>query len=127
MDRPYLSALETLLGRTGDCTEHAILFSALAKACGLPARIINGLAYVDGAFAYHEWAEVYVGDAGWIAVDPTFDQAPIDAAHLALTVGASDYQAMLKAGLAGLLFLLGLDLEVLDGERADGTRIQPRP
>jgi len=125
MDRPYLSALETLQGRSGDCTEHAILFSALAKASGLPARIVNGLAYVDGAFAYHEWAEVYVGEAGWVAVDPTFDQAPIDAAHLALTVGSSDDEGMLQAGLAGLRYLHGLELEVLEAERADGTRIRP--
>jgi hypothetical protein len=79
------SALEVLETRRGDCNEHTVLYVALARAVGLPARTAAGLVYVDGAFFYHAWPEVYLN--GWVAVDPTFGQFPADAAHLRFTVG----------------------------------------
>ena len=79
------SAVEVLESRRGDCNEHTVLFVALARAVGLPARTAAGLVYVDGAFYYHAWPEVYVN--GWVAVDPTFGQFPADASHLRFTIG----------------------------------------
>ena len=79
------SALQVLETRTGDCNEHTQLFVALARAVGLPARIVAGLAFVDGKFYYHAWPEVLLND--WVAVDPTFGQFPADAAHLRFVVG----------------------------------------
>ncbi len=87
------SAARALAGRRGDCNEHAVLYVALARAVGLPARTAAGLAYVDGRFYYHAWAEVYLGD--WVAVDPTFDQFPADAAHLRFSTGGLARQAEL--------------------------------
>ncbi len=80
------SALQVLERRRGDCNEHTVLFVALARASGLPARPVAGLVYLGGRFYYHAWPEVYLGD--WVAVDPTFDQFPADAAHLRLAVGS---------------------------------------
>ena len=77
---PMASAV--LIRRRGDCDEHAVLFVALARALGLPARPVAGLLLVDGRYYYHAWAEVYLGD--WVAVDPTLDQFPADVAHLRL-------------------------------------------
>ena len=54
---------------------------ALARSAGLPARTVSGLIYLNDRFYYHAWAEVYLAD--WIAVDPTFDQFPADAAQSA--------------------------------------------
>lgn len=79
------SAVEMLQTRQGDCNEHAILFVALARAVGLPARTAAGLAYINGSFYYHAWSEVYLGE--WVAVDPTFGQFPADASHLRFTIG----------------------------------------
>ncbi|MBI1967262.1 MAG: transglutaminase domain-containing protein [Gemmatimonadetes bacterium] len=79
------SAVQVLEKRVGDCNEHAVLYVALARAIGLPARSAAGVVYLGGRFYYHAWAEVYLGD--WVAVDPTFDQFPADAAHLRFTVG----------------------------------------
>lgn len=79
------SAVEVLEARRGDCNEHTVLYVALARAIGLPARTAAGLVYVDGKFYYHAWPEVYL--EGWVAVDPTFNQFPADAAHLRFTVG----------------------------------------
>ena len=74
--------LETL---RGDCNEATTLYVALARAAGLPARTVAGLVYLNGRFYYHAWPEVYLGD--WVAVDPTFDQYPADAAHLRFAIG----------------------------------------
>ena len=44
-----------------------------------------GLIFLNDRFYYHAWAEVYLND--WIAVDPTFDQYPADAAHIRVAPG----------------------------------------
>ena len=99
------SALQVLERQRGDCNEHTMLFVALARAAGLPARPVAGLLYLDGRYCYHAWPEVYLGD--WVAVDPTFDQFPADAAHLRLAVGSLARQIEL-ARLIGTLKLEAL-------------------
>lgn len=79
------SAVQVLESRRGDCNEHTVLYVALARALGLPARTAAGLVYVRGRFYYHAWPEVYLN--GWVAVDPTFGQFPADASHLRFTIG----------------------------------------
>jgi transglutaminase-like putative cysteine protease len=87
------SAVHALEARRGDCNEHAVLFVALARAAGLPARTAGGLVYLDGRFYYHAWAEVYLGD--WVAVDPMLDQFPAGAARVRFSVGGLARQAEL--------------------------------
>ncbi len=79
------SAEKVLETRRGDCNEVATLYVALARSAGLPARTVSGLIHLNGRFYYHAWPEVYLGD--WVAVDPTFNQYPADAAHLRFAVG----------------------------------------
>jgi hypothetical protein len=84
-------ASEVLRAAKGDCTEHALLFLALARASGIPARGVHGLVYANygesgPGLYWHAWAEVKVGDE-WIPVDPTFDQDVADATHIALGRG----------------------------------------
>lgn len=102
------SALEVLKTRSGDCNEHTYLFTALARAAGLPAKVTVGLAYHKNRFYYHAWPSVYVGE--WLEMDPTWGQMEVDASHLPLVEGelASQYQ---------LLKVLGrLKIEILNGE-----------
>jgi hypothetical protein len=100
------SAVEVLETRRGDCNEHTVLFVALARAIGLPARTAAGLVYAGGHFYYHAWPEVYLGD--WVATDPTFGQFPADASHLRFTIGGLARQAE-------LIRLIGrLSLDVVD-------------
>lgn len=95
-------ATEVLALGKGDCTEHALLFTALARAAGVPTRQVHGLAYArygDGvpALYWHAWAEVKAGDE-WFAVDPTFGQEVADATHVALGRGPQvDTVALLGA------------------------------
>jgi hypothetical protein len=102
------SAVEVLETKRGDCNEHTVLYVALARAAGLPARTAAGLVYVDGRFFYHAWPEVYLDD--WVAVDPTFGQFPADAAHLRFTIGGLARQVE-------LIQLIGrLQLRVIETE-----------
>jgi hypothetical protein len=89
------SALEVLDNKKGDCNEHAVLFTALARAAGIPARIVAGVVYLNNAFYYHAWSEVWLGQ--WVAVDPTFHQFPADATHVKFVEGGPEqHVALLK-------------------------------
>ncbi|HEX7117620.1 MAG TPA: transglutaminase-like domain-containing protein [Longimicrobiales bacterium] len=79
------SAVQVLESRVGDCNEHTVLYVALARALGLPARTAAGLVHIRGRFYYHAWPEVWLGR--WVAVDPTLGQFPADASHLRFLVG----------------------------------------
>ena len=79
------SALQVLEARQGDCNEHTVLYVALARSLGLPARTAVGLVHVRGQFYYHAWPEVWLGE--WVAMEPTLGQFPADAAHLRFLVG----------------------------------------
>ncbi len=79
------NAVQVLETRRGDCNEHTVLYVAMARALGLPARTAVGLVYVNGAFFYHAWPEVWLGE--WVAMDPTFGQVPADASHIRFVVG----------------------------------------
>ena len=90
----YSNALEALKSRRGDCTEHSVLFVALARALGIPARVAVGIAYWQPGhgFGWHAWAEVYAGGA-WYAVDPTWNQPIADVTHVKLADGGPAEQA----------------------------------
>jgi transglutaminase-like putative cysteine protease len=112
------SALEVMRTRVGDCNEHTVLFVALARALGIPARINVGLVYVRGAFYYHAWPEVYLdegkGRGLWLPVDPTFNQFPADATHLRLARGGLDKQTAIVP-LIGRVKMTVLDVQVVPG------------
>ncbi len=61
------NGLEVLHTMQGDCNEHTALFVSLARALGIPSRIAAGVVFSDrvtgtGAFYYHAWPEVFLGD-----------------------------------------------------------------
>ncbi len=100
-------ALAALRHGEGVCEEYASLFTALCRAAGIPARVVNG--YTDPAGTgdvfrldegeslslrgyRHAWAEFYLEDEGWLFADPAFEQSssqlryfgrPPQASHIA--------------------------------------------
>jgi hypothetical protein len=83
------NALDVLRKPEGDCTEHTVLFVALVRAIGIPARPVMGLTYTrtsGGGFGGHAWAEVFIGGQ-WYAVDPTANQMSADPSHIPLATG----------------------------------------
>lgn len=129
--RPLISvprASEVLQSKVGDCNEHAVLLAAILRAAGIPARMAVGLAFGRGRFFYHAWNEAYVGHlpgagdsvsrsgptaalrTGWITLDATLGQMPVDATHITLIQG--DLEAQMK-----IVPLIGrLRLELVDFE-----------
>jgi hypothetical protein len=104
------SALDVLASRQGDCTEHTVLFTALARAAGVPTRMAAGLVWSDDlqAFGYHAWPEVFAGR--WVWTDPTLGQAPADATHIKLAAGGiEDWRAVVA-------FLGRIRIEVVEIE-----------
>ena len=82
------SALDVVDSGRAECQGHAYLYAALARASGLPTRVVNGLVYSpehDG-FLFHTWVESAV-QGHWQAIDPTFGQLEADATHIALVYG----------------------------------------
>jgi transglutaminase-like putative cysteine protease len=112
------SAREVLRTKVGDCNEHTVLYVALARAAGIPARIAVGLTYVRGAFYYHAWPEVYLDEGNgrgyWLPVDPTLNQFPADGTHLRLARGGLDRQAVILPTI-GKMKMQVLDLELVPG------------
>ncbi len=79
------AATDVLATRSGVCRDYAALYTALARAAGLPTRLAGGLCYWRDGFYYHAWAESYLGE--WVAVDPTIESLYADATHIKLTEG----------------------------------------
>ncbi|MDP9130927.1 MAG: transglutaminase-like domain-containing protein, partial [Candidatus Binatota bacterium] len=99
------NALEVLQAKKGDCNEHTVLFNALARAAGIPAKTAVGVVYLRGAFYYHAWSEVWLGR--WVALDSVLNQFPADVTHVKFLEGEVDRQI-------DILQLIGnLKIEVL--------------
>ena len=82
------SALDVLQTKQAECQGHAYLYTALARALGIPTRVVSGLVYSEQfkGFLYHAWSVSSI-DGRWIAVDPTFGQTEADATHIAVAEG----------------------------------------
>ncbi|WP_320111557.1 transglutaminase-like domain-containing protein [Draconibacterium orientale] len=82
------SAINTYKTREGECGSHSRLLAAFCRAVGIPARLSVGcmyISYAGGCFYQHAWTEVYMGDAGWVAVDATAHEFDfVDAGHIRL-------------------------------------------
>jgi hypothetical protein len=84
------SALEVLQSKRGDCNEHTVLFNALARAVGIPAKTVVGVVHLRGAFYYHAWSEVWLGQ--WVSLDSVLNQFPADPTHIKFLEGEIDRQ-----------------------------------
>ncbi|MBI2354322.1 MAG: transglutaminase domain-containing protein [Deltaproteobacteria bacterium] len=75
-------AVASFKSRSGNCQTHARLYTALARAAGIPTRFVSGLVHMEGkGFLYHSWAESLL-EGRWVAVDPTYNQVPADPTHI---------------------------------------------
>ncbi len=80
-NREIYNASEILNWNKGVCSDYSILFAALCRAAGIPAKLIYGLplqsmvtksnGVIDTA---HEWNEIKLPGYGWVPVDATTEQ-----------------------------------------------------
>jgi len=90
--RPATDVLKDL---SGVCRDYSVLFAALARASGIPCRVVGGLVLNRGDFYYHAWNEIWTG-AQWVPLDCTAPDAFVDATHIKLTEG--DATEMFRMG-----------------------------
>jgi hypothetical protein len=85
------SARLALEKKCGDCGPHSTLTVAMLRAVGIPAKLVGGVVYTPsfgGSFGQHAWVEVYMGEAGWISIDPTTGEfESMSATHIKLFEG----------------------------------------
>ncbi|MGB7212514.1 MAG: transglutaminase-like domain-containing protein [Gemmatimonadales bacterium] len=81
------TAAQVLSRRQGSAAGMAILFTALARRVGLPARPVAGLLVGGHVLRRHSWVEAFIGD--WVPIDPAFGQFPATPAHARLLVGGT--------------------------------------
>lgn len=63
----------TAARRAGDCGQHGMLFIALCRMNGIPARWTTGWqSYHSRGQGMHDWCEFYVEPWGWLPADPDF-------------------------------------------------------
>lgn len=98
-DSAHLSVLHSLEQRSGNCRDHARLFTTLARAAGIPTREVAGLVYDNEerqSFAPHSWNEVLVAGR-WLSIDPTFNKQQLNPTYISFGVGADGLQNLIHA------------------------------
>ena len=86
--RPQTPAV-TWQRKRGDCTEMSELAVAALRRAEVPARMVSGLAWIEGAWRPHAWVEFAAGatpEEGWATADPAYGvvPAPLDRVRLFL-------------------------------------------
>lgn len=119
----FASAAEVARTLEGDCTEHGVFCAAIARAVGMPARVVTGLVYIGpgqgfgdsetGVFGFHMWTEVMIAKDRWYAIDAAVGD--YDATHISIVKsGLSEVNPQIEMVL-GILPVLGtLTIEVIE-------------
>ena len=109
------TATEVARTRSGDCTEHAVLLAALARARGLPARVVVGLVYVPslGGFAYHMWNQIWC-EGAWRFFDATRPDGRCGAGHIKIADAALDDQSGLTVFLPVVRVMGRTEIELME-------------
>lgn len=122
LDVGFATASEVARTRQGDCSEHAVLLAALARAAGLPARGVSGIVQVPsiidgdgGAFGYHMWTQVHIGGQ-WVDIDAAMRETDCNPTHIALTLMPLKDESMFESTVPLLPLLGQLEIEVLSVE-----------
>ncbi|MCR4940097.1 MAG: IPT/TIG domain-containing protein [Treponemataceae bacterium] len=67
----YSEVYDSIETGYADAYDEAIIFTALARAAGIPAIPVAGiLVGEDGSSRTHWWAEFYIDEIGWVPADP---------------------------------------------------------
>jgi hypothetical protein len=98
-------ASELIKNKRGTCLGYATLLATLARAAGIPSRIVLGYVYALGMFGGHAWTEIQIGE-DWVPLDAAVVSAGIaDPARIGFAASSlQDGPMSLTAGTAAQLF-----------------------
>ena len=117
------TAAESFAMGAGVCQDHAQIFTAGARAMGIPARYVSGYLLAEDDDALHEthgWVEALVPDLGWVGFDPS-NQLCVTERYLRL---ASGLDADAAAPIRGSVTIVGdiwIDADVRIAQAEDGV------
>lgn len=84
----FMYASEILKAGKGVCADYAILYAALLRASGIPARVVGGIPSFlilnqkgQELDVGHAWTEVKLPGYGWIPIDITQEEGFMNADH----------------------------------------------
>jgi len=121
----FKSTLEVLEDMEGTCSEYAVLFIALCRSVGLPARAAVGFLVAEsGELVLHIWAQIYAGE--WIDLDPSWSAERVDAAHIKTGQGLLTASELRRLNGSLLEWLAQVDTLELVEYRARGQRFSSR-
>ncbi len=111
--RGFVTALEVAQNPSGDCTEHAVLLAALARARGIPARVAQGLIYETRTqkMAWHVWNELYV-NGQWMPFDATLGRGTVGANHIRINAGSFSSATLAQTLLPAARLIGKIEVEV---------------
>ena len=123
---------EVLEHRRGVCQDFAHLEIGCLRSLGLAARYVSGYLQTNpppgrrrliGADASHAWLSVYCHDHGWIDLDPTNNQIPLEK-HIVLSWGRDydDVSPIKGVILGGGRHSLAVAVDVLTMDEFDGHK-----
>ncbi|MCK6486541.1 MAG: transglutaminase domain-containing protein [Phycisphaerae bacterium] len=118
----FATASEVAESREGDCTEHAVLLAAMARAAGIPARGVGGIVRVPSPggqssdFGYHMWTQVWL-HGRWIDIDAALRQTECDVTHIAMTILDLNESSLADASLQLLPLMGRLSMEALETDK----------
>jgi len=102
----FAPATEIIRNRRGTCVGYATLLATLARAAGIPSRIVIGYVYALGMFGGHAWAEVMLGER-WVPLDAAIVNAgAADATRISLAA-SSLAEGLGEISLGGLQQVFG--------------------
>jgi len=116
------TAGEVARSRQGDCTEHAVLLAAMARAVGIPARCVGGMVFVshmagrDNVFGFHMWTQVWIAGQ-WVDLDAALHQTDCDPSHIAMTLMPLNDEGMTDIAVGLLPFIGKTRIEILETEK----------
>lgn len=116
---------------SGGCADISTVFVALARAAGVPARMVSGLRmgnpemYENNSTSeQHCWAEFYLPGYGWVPVDPAEVREKILQQHLGpSSEETSDYREYYWGGVDGYRVRLSHGRDLILNPPQDGQPV----
>ena len=108
----FAPASEIIRDRRGTCVGYATLLATLARAAGIPSRVVMGYVYALGMFGGHAWAEVMIGER-WVPLDAAIVNAgAADATRISLAASslAEGFGEITLGGLQQAFGQVGIEI-----------------